>query len=66
VIRVGAGGAVVEDLGSKNGTWVRGARITSSAVLADGDELRIGTVPMRLRILKPMGSTETGGAGPRR
>lgn len=31
----------VEDLGSKNGTWLRGKRI-DSADLADGDELYLG------------------------
>ena len=39
----------LEDLGSKNGTYVRGHRVTSAVELADGDEIRIGT----------SGSTET-------
>ena len=31
----------IQDLGSKNGTWVRGRRIEDSAELNDGDEIRI-------------------------
>jgi len=38
-----AGGALeVEDLGSLNGTWVNGARITGPVRLAAGDQVRIG------------------------
>lgn len=33
---------VVEDLGSKNGTFVRGARITSPVTVGDGDTIRFG------------------------
>jgi DNA-binding winged helix-turn-helix (wHTH) protein len=36
----------IEDLGSKNGTFVRGARITGPVSLDDGDEILIG--PERL------------------
>ena len=35
------GGCVVEDLGSKNGTWVNGYRVTGMRQLEDGDEIRI-------------------------
>ena len=35
-------GAVIEDLGSLNGTWVDGAIVTS-AVLRDGSTVQIGT-----------------------
>jgi DNA-binding winged helix-turn-helix (wHTH) protein len=38
--------ARVEDLGSKNGTFVRGQPVTGACVLADGDELRIGPVSL--------------------
>lgn len=37
-------GVVVTDLGSKNGTYVGGARITEPVALKDGDELRVGLV----------------------
>lgn len=41
--------AVLEDLGSKNGTFVRGARVHRPTPVADGDEIRIGTAVMTLR-----------------
>jgi DNA-binding winged helix-turn-helix (wHTH) protein len=47
----------VEDLGSQNGTFVRGARITTRAALADGDELRLGPVSMLIRLVSPESST---------
>jgi DNA-binding winged helix-turn-helix (wHTH) protein len=53
--------AVLEDLGSKNGTWRGETRITGRMVLADGDELRIGVVRLTYRgpaVCKP-GETET-------
>jgi DNA-binding winged helix-turn-helix (wHTH) protein len=40
---------VLEDLGSKNGTFVRGARITSPTVLSDGEGFRVGQVEIELR-----------------
>ncbi|MGA7992151.1 MAG: FHA domain-containing protein [Thermoanaerobaculia bacterium] len=58
-----AGDAVtIEDLGSKNGTWVRGRRITGSTELADGDEIRLGSVPLVFRASRG-GSTETDAIG---
>lgn len=41
-------GVWVEDLGSTNGTFVNGARITSPRVLRKGDALRIGQTELRL------------------
>lgn len=35
--------AVLEDLGSRNGTWVNGARVAGPVDLADGDEVMFGT-----------------------
>jgi hypothetical protein len=52
-------GAAVEDLGSKNGTYVGGRRITSSLALNDGDRIRLGSVVVTFRIPPPAGSTET-------
>jgi len=66
VIRIGEAGAVLEDLGSKNGTRVRGRRISGAVPLVDGDEFRLGAVPMRLRILKRVGTTETAASASRR
>jgi pSer/pThr/pTyr-binding forkhead associated (FHA) protein len=37
-----AGNAVIEDLGSTNGTWANDERLTQPIVLRNGDELRMG------------------------
>lgn len=57
-ILVSKGEATLEDLRSKNGTYVQGKRITS-ARLSDGDEIRLGVVSLTFRIAPPMGPTET-------
>jgi len=44
--------AVIEDLGSKNGTFVRGERILCATRLAHGDVIRLGRVSMRFRALR--------------
>jgi hypothetical protein len=41
-------GVWVEDLGSTNGTFVNGTRITSRRQLAPGDVLRVGQTELRL------------------
>lgn len=51
--------AAVEDLGSKNGTYVRGERLTVPVTLADGDQIRLGSVVVTFRIPPPAGSTDT-------
>ena len=51
--------ARVEDLGSKNGTFVRGARITMSTALTSGDRIRIGPFTLVFRVASVARSTET-------
>ena len=58
-IRLSDGEATVEDLGSKNGTYLRGERLSARAPLADGDEIRLGSMPVTIRLLKTAGSTVT-------
>ncbi|RLL69432.1 DUF1707 and FHA domain-containing protein [Streptomyces sp. Z26] len=41
-------GWTLRDLGSSNGTWVNGRRVTGSAVVKPGDEVRFGQVGYRL------------------
>jgi DNA-binding winged helix-turn-helix (wHTH) protein len=41
--------ASIEDLGSRNGTIVNGARLDDSAALSDGDEIVIGGFVIRFR-----------------
>ncbi|HET7292165.1 MAG TPA: FHA domain-containing protein [Vicinamibacteria bacterium] len=59
-ILVEGGRAILEDLGSKNGTFVRGQRISAPTTLANGDVIRLGRVSMRVRIVRPDASTATG------
>jgi DNA-binding winged helix-turn-helix (wHTH) protein len=51
--------ATVEDLGSKNGTWLRGVRVTAPVHLEDGDRLRVGTVTMTFHSVSVSESTIT-------
>ena len=51
--------ARVEDLGSKNGTFVNGAAVTGPRVLQDGNEVRIGPVTLTFRVALPGQPTET-------
>ena len=43
--------ATIEDLGSKNGTYLNGERLQQPALLASGDEIWIGRSVARLRFL---------------
>jgi DNA-binding winged helix-turn-helix (wHTH) protein len=56
-IAVGEEGAIVEDLGSKNGTLVRGRRIEKPARLEDKDTIKIGPASLVFRLFKRTGST---------
>jgi DNA-binding winged helix-turn-helix (wHTH) protein len=56
-ISVAGGNVSVEDLGSQNGTYVRGEQISGRAALADGDELRLGPVAVVIRLASPDNST---------
>lgn len=47
----------VEDVGSQNGTYVRGDRISSRTTLRDGDEIRLGPVAIVFRLVSPDSST---------
>ena len=51
--------ASVEDLGSKNGTFVGAERVTAKCRLSDGDQIRLGSVVITFRRPPPVGSTET-------
>ena len=56
-IRVDPSGAVLEDLGSKNGTLLHGRRITGPERLSDGDAIEIGPAALVFRIFKHTEST---------
>jgi DNA-binding winged helix-turn-helix (wHTH) protein len=57
-ITVFAGGATIEDLGSRNGTFRNGEKITAVVRLAAGDRIAIGPVAMNVETLVP-GTAET-------
>jgi pSer/pThr/pTyr-binding forkhead associated (FHA) protein len=48
------------DLGSKNGTLLRGARLEGLAELADGDEIGVETAVLLFRTAQGNATTETG------
>jgi DNA-binding winged helix-turn-helix (wHTH) protein len=50
-IVVDGANAILEDLGSKNGTYLRGRRVMQPTRLAHGDEIRIGRKVARLRFV---------------
>lgn len=58
-IRVEGGEATLEDLNSKNGTFLNGRRIESPALLSHGDEIRLGSLRLEIRRLARAASTET-------
>lgn len=58
-ILVREGEAVLEDLGSKNGTWLRKNRIKGPVPLADGDEIRLGNVHLVFRASITSDATKT-------
>jgi len=59
LIRISAGRASIEDLGSKNGTFVGDQRVGGSRSLGDGDIIRVGSVKLTLRMIQTPSSTET-------
>jgi DNA-binding winged helix-turn-helix (wHTH) protein len=58
-VTIADGVARVEDLGSKNGTFVGGRRIRSATRLADRESFRVGPATLTLRVLKRTGSTRS-------
>ena len=52
-------GAVLEDLGSKNGTQLNGRRIQSPAKLADEDLITVGPASIIFRVFRQTASTAT-------
>lgn len=51
--------ATVHDLGSKNGSFIRGIRLTAPTPLEPGDDLRIGPFALVFHVANYAGSTET-------
>jgi DNA-binding winged helix-turn-helix (wHTH) protein len=56
-IFVGDDGATLEDLGSKNGTKLRGRKIGEAERLTDRDVIHVGSVPILFRLYRRAGTT---------
>jgi DNA-binding winged helix-turn-helix (wHTH) protein len=63
IIKIVGEQATIEDLGSKNGTFVADQQLTSPRQLADGDVIKIGSVALTIAALQAWGSTRTEPAG---
>jgi DNA-binding winged helix-turn-helix (wHTH) protein len=51
--------ALLEDLGSKNGTRLNGRRVTGPTEVSDGDEILVGKEAVVFNALAPAGTTRT-------
>jgi len=59
LIRISADVATIEDLGSKNGTFVGDQLLEGHRLLTDGDIIRVGSVELTINALHVQTSTET-------
>lgn len=58
-LTIADGRAVIEDLGSKNGTWVGPVEVTGPTPVRDGDEIRLGSVLVTIHTSARAMTTET-------
>lgn len=58
-ITISADEATIEDLESKNGTFVTDRRLDEATRLVDGDSIRIGSVLLTFTAIRSPGSTQT-------
>jgi hypothetical protein len=65
-IRVEKDNAVLEDLDSRNGTFVGDRRIDAPSALRDGDRIRLGSVALRFRASGSPSSTRSASSGRKR
>jgi pSer/pThr/pTyr-binding forkhead associated (FHA) protein len=58
LIRLTTSAVEIEDLGSRNGTWVNGERLAQSRVLQPGDSIRVGQTSLRFEaVIEDPGET---------
>ena len=58
-LTIADGRAVIEDLGSKNGTWVGPVEVTGPTPVRNGDEIRLGSVVVTIHASASAMTTET-------
>ena len=58
-LTIEAGRAVIEDLGSKNGTWVGPVEVTGPTPVRNGDEIRLGSAVLTIHASANAMTTET-------
>ena len=58
-LRISGGQAILEDLGSRNGTFVMGERLVGPARLGNGDEFRLGSALFTFRVFRTPPFPET-------
>jgi DNA-binding winged helix-turn-helix (wHTH) protein len=58
-ILISATRVTLEDLASKNGTFLKGQRVSSAVMLTNGDEIRAGSVVLRFRMSSPKDVSST-------
>jgi DNA-binding winged helix-turn-helix (wHTH) protein len=58
-VLVSDGAATLEDVQSKNGTYLNDTRLSASAPLSEGDEIKIGRVVLTFRIASATSPTHT-------
>jgi DNA-binding winged helix-turn-helix (wHTH) protein len=58
-LTIADGQAVIEDLGSKNGTWVGPVEVTGPTPLRNGDEIRLGSLVVTVYAAGNAVTTET-------
>ncbi|MFM7109177.1 MAG: FHA domain-containing protein [Planctomycetaceae bacterium] len=58
-VLVGPSDAWIQDLGSRNGTFVNGARITEKTRLNDGDIIRVGALELKVSCTDPAAKAGT-------
>ena len=59
-----AGAVTVEDLKSRNGTYVNGAKISAKVTVADGDIVRVGPLELKVSCAAPAATAAPAAAAP--
>jgi len=60
LIQIGPGGVTIEDLGSKNGTWLNDDPVTTAKTIHDGDTVRLGSSVFTFRRARMSSATKSG------